>query len=122
MGLAQYPELLAAILEDSAESMRGECPQESAEQRWAWWRARIKLDLRMAGLLKGLDEDLLGPWRCPPPPPPFHALVLAWITCRWRTIRDGSCWRLPLKLGLCREGLSPTPFHHPPTTTTGCSV
>ena len=63
VGLEQYPQALASILKDSAESMRAECPQESAEQRREWWRARIRLDLRMAELLKHLDEQLLGPWR-----------------------------------------------------------
>lgn len=29
-----------------------------------WWKQRLALDERMAGLLRQLDQEWLGPWRC----------------------------------------------------------
>ena len=61
--LGEYAEKLQSILEDSAASMRQDSPCESPRVRREWWRQRLKLDLRMAGLMKDLEETLLGPWR-----------------------------------------------------------
>ncbi len=61
--LEQFQERLQKILEDSAASMRQDSPCQSPQVRREWWRQRLKLDLRMAGLIKDLEEALLGPWR-----------------------------------------------------------
>ena len=61
--MGKYQEVLNSILEDSAASMRLDSPAASPLERRDWWRKRLKLDLRMAGLMKTLDAELLGPWR-----------------------------------------------------------
>ncbi len=52
-----------SIISDSASSMKADTPLLTAADKSAWWRKRLALDQRMAGLLQHLDDDWLGPWK-----------------------------------------------------------
>lgn len=61
--MRSFQQQLSSILEDSAASMRDNCPAGSAMDRRKWWRSRMQLDLRMAALINSLDTELLGSWK-----------------------------------------------------------
>jgi len=67
-GMAATPAALAAeltsILQDSAASMSGSAAFTTEGEKAAWWRTRIRLDERLAALLRHAGRDWLGPWRC----------------------------------------------------------
>jgi hypothetical protein len=54
---------MTAILAESAGSMGGHEPCDTAPQRSRWWRQRVALDARVAALLGHMDFAWLGPWR-----------------------------------------------------------
>ena len=74
-GVEQLGQTLAGILEDSAASMKLDCPKDAAAQRKAWWKLRMGLDLRLAALLGRLNA-LLGPWRSACSRPHLSSLVI----------------------------------------------
>ena len=56
---------LQDILSDAAASMEATSSSlSSAAGKAKWWRQRQAQDKRMAALLHGLDQHVLGPWRC----------------------------------------------------------
>lgn len=56
---------LSSILSDSSASMQAsEGLSSNTPAAAKWWKQRVALDSRLSALLKQLDQDWLGPWRC----------------------------------------------------------